>query len=70
MLRVVVGRRWEIRALQEAMYSAEPELVAVYGRRRVGKTFLIRQLFADALVFELTGSHSSKMAAQLYPSRS
>ena len=51
--------------LQEALASPRAELVAVFGRRRVGKTFLIREIYADRLVFELTGSHAGDMATQL-----
>jgi len=39
--------------------------MAVYGRRRVGKTFLIRNYFADRLVFELTGMYGGSLKEQL-----
>lgn len=42
--RAVVGRELERRALLDALRSPDPELVVVYGRRRVGKTFLIREV--------------------------
>jgi AAA+ ATPase superfamily predicted ATPase len=38
----VIGRSEEKKILLDVIHSAEPELVAVYGRRRVGKTYLIR----------------------------
>jgi uncharacterized protein len=47
------------------MSSTDAELVAVYGRRRVGKTFLIREHFGKDLCFELTGVHDGRMADQL-----
>ena len=59
------GRRAERQALEEALRSPDPELVAVYGRRRVGKTFLVREVCADALCFELVGMHDAPLAAQL-----
>ena len=62
---MLVGRRAERALLGEAMRSAEPELVAVYGRRRIGKTFLIREFFGEAIAFELTGSHAGDMKSQL-----
>jgi uncharacterized protein len=65
MSGVLVGRRQEQAALQEALNAADAELVAVYGRRRVGKTFLIRHFFGEQIVFELTGSHAADMATQL-----
>lgn len=62
---VLIGRRREQAILREALETDAAELVAVYGRRRVGKTFLIRELFGSAIAFELTGSHASDMATQL-----
>lgn len=51
----LIGREQEIRQLKEYTSSNRPELVAVYGRRRVGKTFLVNQLFARKLSFAMTG---------------
>lgn len=45
----LVGRQSERVSLLEALQSSDAELVAVYGRRRVGKTFLIRELYGDAI---------------------
>lgn len=39
--KTLVARGAEQRTLRDALASGQPELVAVYGRRRVGKTFLI-----------------------------
>lgn len=47
------------------MTSPEAELVVVYGRRRVGKTFLIRELLGADLCFELTGVHGAPVGEQL-----
>ena len=38
----LIGRAPEIRILKEALASPHSELVAIYGRRRVGKTYLIQ----------------------------
>jgi uncharacterized protein len=62
---VLVARRREQEVLRDALESREAELVAVYGRRRIGKTFLVREFFGTAISFELTGSHASDMATQL-----
>ena len=51
----IVGRETERRILEELYKSARPEFVAVYGRRRVGKTFLIREHFKDRFAFFHTG---------------
>lgn len=52
---VLIGRSAEIAVLEKAWQSDEAEMVAVIGRRRVGKTFLVRQCYADKIVFEMTG---------------
>ncbi len=53
---MIVGRREEIAELNKLYYSDRPEFVAVYGRRRVGKTFLIKQaLKRSALPFSIQG---------------
>ena len=50
----MVGRTKELKALQSRYESAESEFVAVYGRRRVGKTFLIRNAYANSVQSEVT----------------
>lgn len=65
MLDTVVGRDAEIRALQHAFKSKEAELIAVVGRRRVGKTFLIREVFASRIAFEVTGLQHATTATQI-----
>lgn len=57
--RMLIGRQRERATLQQASTSTGAELVAVYGRRRVGKTFLVREHFGDAIRFELTGLHGA-----------
>lgn len=51
----IVGRKEEIADLQRIYNSGRPEFVAVYGRRRVGKTFLIDEVFKDNMSFHHTG---------------
>jgi AAA+ ATPase superfamily predicted ATPase len=59
----LVGRHAERAVLDEALTSTgEGELIAVYGRRRVGKTFLIREFFGPRLCFELVGIHAARRA--------
>ncbi|MEZ4772566.1 MAG: ATP-binding protein [Bacteroidia bacterium] len=61
MEQVLIGRKEEVNKLMTALQSEKPELVAVIGRRRVGKTFLIKQTYGYHLDFELTGlQHASK----------
>ncbi len=40
---MLIGREKEKRILQNALNEALSQFIAVYGRRRVGKTFLIRE---------------------------
>ena len=41
----IIGREKEMQTLAESMKSERSEFVAVYGRRRIGKTFLIKEYF-------------------------
>ncbi len=51
----VIGRKSEINTLHRAIKSDKSELIAVYGRRRVGKTFLIRETYKREMIFEVSG---------------
>ena len=51
----IIGRKQEIAELNRAFESGRAEFVAVYGRRRVGKTFLINEVFRDNMTFRHTG---------------
>lgn len=61
----IIGRKEEIQLLEESLSAKGAALVAVYGRRRVGKTFLIHTYFQNRLVFELTGMYRAGMKQQL-----
>jgi len=61
----LIGRDTEKALIQETFDSGEPELIAVFGRRRVGKTFLIKQSLQTKLAFEFVGTRDAKLAAQL-----
>ena len=62
---MLTGRIEEQRILAEKMISGEAELIAVYGRRRVGKTFLIRTYCKDRIIFEVTGIHEASFKDEL-----
>ncbi len=51
----MVGRKEEIAVLNELYNSTNAELVAVYGRRRVGKTFLVDETFGEKITFRHAG---------------
>lgn len=55
----IIGRIREISELMECVDSEKPEFVAVYGRRRVGKTFLVKQLLGKEFCFYMTGIYKS-----------
>jgi len=62
----IIGRDEEQKMLKEVLTSSEAEFVAIYGRRRVGKTHLIREYFSDkGVYFELTGQKDGKLHDQL-----
>lgn len=61
----IIGRKEEMTILEEALKTKDAGLIAIYGRRRVGKTFLIRNFFSDRLVFELTGMYGGSLKEQL-----
>ncbi|MBQ0030609.1 MAG: ATP-binding protein [Bacteroidales bacterium] len=50
-----VGRKEEINTLEECLYSDQSEFIAVYGRRRVGKTYLIRYVLEKHFSLFATG---------------
>src|SRR5215211_7291114 len=65
LMEKLVGRINEKSLLKAALQSPEAELVAIYGRRRVGKTFLIRSVFEKEMVFEFAGVHNASLKQQL-----
>ena len=62
---MMIGRIDEQRRLREAFESEYSEFVAVYGRRRVGKTFLIREQFNYKFTFQHTGLARTSTREQL-----
>lgn len=60
-----VGREKEFAILAKAQASNHAEMVAVIGRRRVGKTFLIRSFYQDTFDFEITGIQDAPQKEQL-----
>lgn len=61
----MVGRKYEIGRLEESLKSQDSELIAVYGRRRVGKTYLIRNVCEKHIKFEVTGLYGGNQEKQL-----
>jgi len=61
----MIGRTKEIEELNRLYESDESEFVAVYGRRRVGKTYLVRETFSDRFAFHHTGLPNATKHQQL-----
>ena len=50
-LKTIIGRNQEIARLDECMESSFAQLIIVYGRRRIGKTFLINEYYKNNFAF-------------------
>ncbi len=61
----LIGRTEEITLLEDYYNSNKSELVAVYGRRRVGKTFLICETLEERFDYEYTGKYKVAAAVQI-----
>ncbi len=61
----MIGRESEIETFEKAMASPKSELIAVIGRRRVGKTYLIREFFKGRIDFEMVGLKDGDKQQQL-----
>lgn len=65
MKTAIIGRKQECARLDKCMREGNSQLVIVYGRRRVGKTFLINEYFHNRFAFKLTGAYGESKAVQL-----
>lgn len=61
----IIGREYEQKLIKNCMESGKSELIAIYGRRRVGKTFLIKKFFNEKFDFSFTGIYNTSRAVQL-----
>jgi uncharacterized protein len=61
----IVGRDVQIEIFNEAMNSTQSEFIAVTGRRRIGKTFLINTFFREDICFYMTGVQDQPIKVQL-----
>ena len=66
MKNMLIGRNAEIEQLRRFSASGKAEFVAIYGRRRVGKTFLVNNVFANSLTFSMTGILDGDRKAQIH----
>ena len=65
MIDSIIGRKVEQEILHQLVESDSPELITIYGRRRIGKTFLFRQFFKDSFSFYYTGIYQGTKKEQL-----
>ena len=61
----MIGRKEEIKILEDLLTSGKPEFLALYGRRRVGKTYLIKEFFHESFSFYATGLQKGDKKQQL-----
>ena len=61
----IIGREYERELLRSYYEAEEPDFLVVYGRRRVGKTFLLREHFDDNFCFHATGLAKGSKKDQL-----
>lgn len=61
----VAGREVEIKKMQNLLENPQSEFLAVYGRRRIGKTYLIREVYKQNIIFECSGLHQKDTKQQL-----
>ena len=61
----IIARNQEIETLERKYNSGKSEFVIVYGRRRIGKTFLVNNVFADRFTFTFVGARKQSPQVQL-----
>lgn len=62
---MIIGRDEPQKILRKSLISKESEFIAVYGRRRIGKTFLVKKVFGTSFAFTYTGVEDYNTRQQL-----
>ncbi len=62
---LLIGRLEEKKILENALQSSKAEMVSIIGRRRVGKTFLVKSVYANHIDFDITGIQHATRTEQL-----
>ena len=65
MQKIIIGREQEQQILLEIVTTEGADMLAVTGRRRVGKTYLIRTYFENRIHFEMNGILNASLQQQL-----
>lgn len=63
---MLIGREKEQQLLREALADDNSHFIAVYGRRRIGKTFLVRNTFSERFTFQHAGLSGGRLSEQLF----
>jgi uncharacterized protein len=63
---MIIGREKEIEIFNSLLQSDRAEFLTIFGRRRVGKTFLVREYFNDKIVFDFSGAYEADITIQLH----
>ncbi|MBR1757593.1 MAG: ATP-binding protein [Lachnospiraceae bacterium] len=63
--KTIIGRTYECERLSDCMNEDSAQLIVVYGRRRVGKTYLINEFFDNRFAFKVTGAYDQDKEYQL-----
>ncbi len=61
----IIGRDAPIEILTEALASSHSEFIAIYGRRRIGKTYLVKEFMGNTYTFSYTGIEDYNTKQQL-----
>lgn len=61
----LIGRNDERKIVEHCLQASESKLIVIYGRRRVGKTFFVREHLGAKIKFEISGLHDKSTQEQL-----
>lgn len=62
---MIIGRDKEVKILEEAYEDKVSRFIVIYGRRRIGKTFLVKEVFKDRLFLNVSGIYNKPKKTQL-----
>jgi hypothetical protein len=63
--KTIIGRETELEIFDECLKSSKSEFIALYGRRRVGKTYLVREALWNETIFYASGILNGARAVQI-----